>query len=317
MKKTLLIISVLLTFMCFSCDDEPIDSNIALENPTITPPPDPTDPTDPTDPMNPTTSALSAYTYDVNTNAPIFGEIITNTDFIIQNGIVTNATIELTIFGITENSLSTYTRNSNGDIILIQDNSSGSGQNTTTITYDGSNISQIEYDFSQDDVDDYIYNFTYSGNTINKTTQGATETATFTFDASNSRLISIEYFDNGVSTQTETLSYSTSGNCTQSTVTAGGTTRTVTYNYDTFTNPLQTVFQDVYILSILNGDHEDEISGVIANFHGANNWIGGESPEGMFDFNPIYDAANKITSKSGNYNLGDGVVITQSEVYQY
>lgn len=321
MKKTFLITSVLLAFLCFSCDDEPLDADITIEVPVTNPtdPTDPTDPVDPTDPTDPTDpgSTLSTYTFDVNTNAPIFGEIITNTDFNIQNGVVTSQNIELTIFGFTENSLSTYTRDANENIISIQDTSGGTGQNTTTITYTGTNITQIEYDFSADNTDDYIYNFTYSGNTISKTTVGTTDTATFTFDATTSRLISIEYFDNGVSTVTETLSYDTSGNCTQAVVSSGGTNTTITYNFDNNTNPLKTVFQDVYLLSILNGDHEDEISATIANFHGVNNWIGGESTEGTFNFNPIYDAENKILSKGGVYNLGEGVTVTQSEVYQY
>jgi len=129
--------------------------------------------------------------------------------------------------------------------------------------------------------------------------------------------MSIEYFDNGVSTLTETLSYDAAGNCSQAVVTSGGASTTITYTYDTNTNPLQTVFQDSYLLSILNGDHEDEISAIIANFHSANNWIGGESTEGTFNFDPIYDAENKILSKGGVYNLGEGVTVTQSEVYQY
>ena len=324
MKKTLLITSVLLAFFCFSCDDEPLDSNIAIDTPTSG---------GSTGGGNGggtggggtgggnggggSTATLSAYTYDVTANAPIFGEIITNTDFNIQQGIVVSQNIEVTVFGFTENSLSTYTRDTTGKITLIQDNAGGSGQNTTTITYDGNNISQIDYDFSADDTDDYTYNFTYSGNTISKTTVGSTDTATFTFDPSSSRLVSIEYFDNGTSIQTETLSYSSEGNCTQSVVTVSGTPRTSTFNYDTFTNPLQTVFQDVYMLSILNGDHEDEISGTIANFHGANNWIGGTSTDGTFDFSAMYDTDNKILSKSGSYDLGDGVTIDQSEAFQY
>jgi len=152
MKKTFLITSILLAFLCFSCDDEPLDADIAIEVPTTTPtdptnPVDPTNPTDPTDPTNPGTT-LSTYTYDVTTNAPIFGEIITDTDFNIQNGIVISQDTDATIFGATVNSFSIYTRNGNGAIILIQDASGGTGQNTTTITYDGANISEIEYDFS-------------------------------------------------------------------------------------------------------------------------------------------------------------------------
>lgn len=317
MKKTLLITSVLLAFFCFSCDDEPLDADIAIDNPTPGTPTDPTDPTDPIDPTDPTTSALTTYTYDLTSTVPFFGEIITDTDFNIQNGVVVSQNTELTIFGITENSLSTYTRNANGNITLVQDNAGGAGQNTTTITYDGTNISQIQYDFSEDNEDDYIYNFTYSGNTISKTIEGSTDTTIYTFDTTNSRILSLEHFDNGTSTQTETLSYSSSGNCTQSIVTSGGTSRTATFNYDTFTNPLQTVFQDGYMLSVLNGEYEEEISGTIANFHGANNWIGGESTAGAFDFTVMYDTNNKILSKSGNYSSGDGITIVQSEVFQY
>ncbi|EDP97470.1 hypothetical protein U8527_03915 [Kordia algicida OT-1] len=325
MKKTLLITSVLLAFFCFSCDDEPLDSNIAIENPT-------------SGGGNNgggnngggngggnngggnngggnSGTTLSTYTYDVSTNAPIFGEIITDTDFNIQQGLVVSQNIDLTIFGTMTSSLSTYTRDGNGRIISIQDNANN-GQNTTTITYTGDNITQIEYDFSADDTDDYVYTFTYSGNTVTKTVEGTNSTAVFTFD-SNSRLTRLESFENGTSTQVETLTYAADGNCTQTSVEANGSTTTNTYTYDSFTNPLKAVFADTYLISVFNGDPEDEVGAIIANFHSSNNWIGGNTSEGSYNFNPMYDTNNNILSKGGNYDLGDGVTVTQSEVYQY
>lgn len=320
MKKTLLITSVILAFFCFSCENEVLDSDIVVAPPT----------------NNGGNNGggngggnngggnngggngttLTTYTYDTTSTVPIFGDIIVNTDFNISQGVVTSQNIESTLFGMTVNSLSTYTRDTNGKVVLIEDNAGGAPQNRTTVTYTGDNITQIEYEFFDDPTENYTYTFAYAGNVVTKTIQGTTQTAEFTFDA-NSRLTKLESFDGGTSTKVETLSYGTGGNCTEATVEANGTTRTNTFTYDAFSNPLNPIFNDLYLLSVFNGDHEDEIGATIANFHGANNWIGGTGPEGSFDFNPQYDTDNKIVSKGGTYDLGDGVIVTQSEVYQY
>ena len=151
---------------------------------------------------------------------------------------------------------------------------------------------------------------------MTKTVVGTNSTAVFSFD-SNSRLTELESFENGVSTKVETLTYSADGNCTQVSVDAEGSVTTTTYTYDTFTNPLKSVFADTYLISVFNGDPEDEVGSVIANFHSSNNWIGGSTSEGSYSFNPMYDTDNKIQSKGGTYDLGDGVIVTQSEAFQY
>ena len=108
----------------------------------------------------------------------------------------------------------------------------------------------------------------------------------------------------------------TNGDCSVSTITGEGAA-TNTYVYDSFTNPSKTVFSDQYLLTLFDSDNNDEVGSVIAIFHSTNNWIRLEADQGNVDFNVTYDAENKITSRNGNFDLGDGISVSQSETFQY
>ncbi|MGH1383720.1 hypothetical protein [Kordia sp.] len=319
MKKILLIPSVILAFFCFSCDTEPLDSNIVIETASNN--------GGNTGGGNTgggngggnngggnNGTALSTYSYDTNSNVPIFGAIITNTDFVVNNSIVVSANIQATALGVTSNSVSTLTRDGNGKIVQVEGMNSGSVTSRTTITYTGDNITQIAYEDLGDSTENYTYTFAYSGTTVTRTNAAANQSAVFTFN-SNSQLISKESFDGTTSTQLEVLTY-VNGNCTNSTVT-GANTGNNTFVYDSFTNPLKTVFNDQFLLTMFDSENDDEVGSAIAIFHATNNWIRIETNDGNVDLTVTYNANNDITSRNGNFDLGDGVSITQSEVFQY
>ncbi|MFK7750476.1 MAG: hypothetical protein AB8B65_18945 [Kordia sp.] len=319
MKKTLLITSAIFAFFCFSCDDELLDPNVVIEESSSN---------------GGNTgggnnggnnnggnnnggnngSALSAYSLDTNSNVPIFGEIITNTDFVVNNGLVVSANIQATALGFTTNAISTLTRDGNGKVVQVEGMESGSVTSRTTITYTGDNITQIAYEDLGDSTENYTYTFAYSGTTVTRTNAAANQSAVFTFN-SNSQLISKESFDGTTSTQLEVLTY-VNGNCTNSTVT-GANTGNNTFVYDSFTNPLNSVFNDQFLFSMFDSENDSEVGSVLATFHGTNNWIRIETNDGNVDLTVTYNANDDITSRDGNFDLGDGVVITQSEAFQY
>lgn len=309
MKKTLLITSVLLAFFCFSCDDEPLDSNIVLENPTIG--------------GGGTgggtggggTTTLTAYSYDVNSTLPIFGTIITNTDFTIGGNFITGGSTEITVLGITSNGVSAITRNTAGNVTEITNSTGGTVQNRTTLTYTGTNITQLVFEDLEDNSENYTYTFVYSGNTITRTNAAANESAIFTFESSNSTLIQFESLSGTTVTQTEILTY-TGGNCISSAVT-GTNSATNVFEHDGFTNPLKQLFDNDYLMTIFDTDNESEIGTTLTLFHSTNNWVRIETSQGTSDFTITYNSDNNITSRNGNFDLGDGVTIAQSEAFQY
>lgn len=316
MKKTFLITSIILAFCCFSCNDELLDSNIVVQ-----------DPTNNSGGNNGggngngggnnggnSTTTLSAYSLDSTSNVPIFGEITINSDFIISNNVVLSANVETVAFGTSVNGVSTITRDNNGKIVQVETTSGTTVSNRTTITYSGDNISQIMYEDLEDATENYTYTFAYSGTTVTRTNAPADESAVFTFN-SNSQLISKESFSGTNSTQLETLTYS-GGNCISSTV-SGSNPGNNTFSYDAFTNPLQTVFNDQYLLSIFESENNEQVATLIATLHGTNNWTGIQTNQGNVDFTITYDANNKITARDSSFDLGDGVVISQSEVFTY
>ncbi|MCH2196170.1 hypothetical protein [Kordia sp.] len=319
MKKTFLITSAFLAFFCLSCNDEILDPSIVIEQPA----------------NNGGNNgggnngggnnggnngggnngtALSTYSLDTTSNVPIFGEIIVNTDFIVNSGIVVSANIQATVLGATNNSVSTITRDGNGRVIQTESMDGGNVTNRTTVTYTGDNITQIVYDDLGDNTENYTYTFAYSGTIVTRTDAANNQSAVFTFD-SNSQLISKESFTGTTSTQIEVLTYS-NGNCTSSTVSGANTGNNV-FVYDSFTNPLKSVFNDQFLLTMFDSENDSEVGSVLATFYASNNWRRIETNDGNVDFNVTYNANNDITSRDGNFNLGDGVVITQSEAFQY
>ncbi|KAB8154317.1 hypothetical protein EZY14_007725 [Kordia sp. TARA_039_SRF] len=321
MKKILSITTIVLAFCCFSCDNELLDPSIVIEEPA----------------SNSGNNGgnngggngngngggnnggnngtvLSTYSLDTTSNVPFFGEIIVNSDFIINNGIVVSANIETTALGFTDAGTSTITRDSNGRIIQVEAMSGGNVTNRTTVTYTGNNITQIAFEDFDDSSENYTYTFAYDGNTVTRTNAAAGESAVFTFDSS-SRLISFESFSGTTSTQLEVLTYA-SGNCISSDI-SGGTNVTNTFLFDSFTNPLKTVFNDQILFTIFDQDNDAEIGSYLATFYSTNNWTSLQSTDGTVDFNVTYNANNDITSRDSMVDLGDGVDVSQSEAFQY
>jgi hypothetical protein len=304
MKKLVLILVSLSLFI--ACDNEPLDSDISGTNTNGN-----------GQNTNTDVLALSAYSFDVNATLPLFGSTIVNSDFSFNSNNFVNTTgIETSFFGITINETVTISRNSSEQVTGFNSvDNTGTVTNTTLVTYSGNQISQIVYDYYADDEDDYTYNFAYSGNTITRTELGSNISSVFTFDE-NSRVIKKESFDATLSILVEILTYDSNNNCASSTLTGEENTMS-TYGYDANENPLKAAFSDQYLLSFLNDDYSDEMGSSIAQFHSTNNWNTITTPEGTVNFTLQYDATNRITNRNGTYDLGDGVVIQQSETFQF
>lgn len=303
MKKIFLLVLSVIAFT--SCDTEPLDGsllNTGNGNGNGNPSGEPL--------------ALSAYSFDVNSTVPFFGDIIVNSDFSFNsNNHVSSSIVESTFFGQSSTENVTFTRDNSNRITGYRSMSSGVLTNETTMTYTGNNISQIVYDYVGDDEDDYTYNFTYSANKIIRTEVGSTISTVFTL-SSNNELVKKESFDGTTSIKTEVLDYDGLGNCISSVITGEGATSS-TFIFDTFDSPLKDAFSDQFMLSFLNDDYSDEVGSSMAQFSSPNNWIAITTPEGTVNFTVEYDADNRITSRNGNYDLGDGVVVQQAETFSF
>lgn len=309
MKKLIL---VLLTLSLFTaCDNEPIDSDLLNQDQGGSDDDGGTDSSDLT---------LSLYELDTKVNISFFGfplETITNSDLNISENKIASSSAAVSVNSspfVTENQ--TITRNGSGQITSdISVNSEGVTTNEYIISYADGNISQIIYDYFEDDEEDYVYNFTYSDNTITRTEVGSDISTVFTLDSSN-RVIKKESFDGEFSIQEENVTYAAIGNITSSTVT-GETENAVTYEFDANTNPLKIVFDDNYILGFLKDDYSDEIGPVIAQFHSTNNWNGATFNGDAFDFNLQYNAVGRITQREMIYNYGEDLSFEVRERFTY
>ena len=67
----------------------------------------------------------------------------------------------------------------------------------------------------------------------------------------------------------------------------------------------------------MNDEYDDEVGSLMAQFASPNNWIAITTPEGTVNFTLQYDPTDRITSRNGNYDLGDGVLIQQAETFQF
>ncbi|MEZ4802012.1 MAG: hypothetical protein R2797_04505 [Gelidibacter sp.] len=260
--------------------------------------------------------ALNAYSFDVNSTVPIFGTVIVNTDFSFNsNNKESNSVIASTFFGQTVTENAVINRDNLSRVTGYVSSSSGITTNEATVSYNGNDVSQIVYDYVGDDEDDYTYNFTYSGNMITRTEVGSTISTVFTLNSLN-QLLRKESFDGTTSIKTEVLDYDGLGNCISSIITGEDATSS-SFTFDTKDNPLKDAFSDQYLLSFLNDDYSDEVGSSMAQFSSPNNWIGITTPEGTVNFTVQYDAEDRITSRNGTYDLGDGVLIQQAETFQF
>ncbi len=301
MKRLILILLSITLFT--SCDNEPLDNTVLNTGNGGGNTSD--------DPL-----ALNAYSLDLDSELPFVGNLVLNTDFSFNsNNQVSNSIVASTFFGQTTTENVTFTRDNSNRITGYRSMSSGVLTNETTVTYSGNNISSIVYNYVGDDEDDYTYNFTYSGNNITRIEVGSTISTVFTLNGNN-QLIRKESFDGTTSIKTEVLDYDGLGNCIASIITGEDATSS-TFLFDTNDNPLKPAFRDQFQLSFLNDDYSDEVGSSMAQFASPNNWKGVTTPEGTVNFTLAYDTEDRIISRNGNYDFGDGVLIQQDEMFSF
>ena len=263
---------------------------------------------------------MSLYELDTQVNVVFFGipiETTTKSDLSISNNKIASGITAISANGSpfeSENQI--ITRNGSGQIISdISVNAAGVTTNESVITYTNGVVSNITYDYFDDDEDDYTYNFTYDGNTITRTEVGSSISTVFTVDGSD-RIIKKESFDGGFSIQTETVSYNAVGNITSSTTT-GEIQSNYTYQFDNNTNPLKVIFEDNYLLTFLKDDYSDEIGGQIAQFLSTNNWNGATFDGTAFNFNLTYNSVGRIETRDIAYNFGPELSFEFNEKFTY
>ena len=308
MRKLLLILITL--SLITSCENEPVDTDLSGN----------TDNGGTTGGSESDDLSLLLYELDTRVNFDLFGvpiESVTNSDISVSNDIIVSGINAFSVSGSpfeTENQ--TITRNSSGQIISdISVNSEGVTTNETLVTYTNGMISQISYDYYEDDLDDYIYNFTYEGNTITRTQVGSTISTVFTLDGFD-RVIRKESFDGDVSIQNESLTYNGAGNINSS-ITTGEVEGNVTYQFDDFDNPLKAVYEDNYLLRFLTDDYSDEIGPQIAQFLSSNNWSSASFFGESFSFELDYNTVGRITSRDIAYDFGPELSFEFNERFTY
>jgi len=263
---------------------------------------------------------LSMYELDTDTSINFFGlpiHTITNSDLNISDNKIVSSTTVFEFEGApSETENQTFTRNSQGQITSnVSVNSNGTTTNEYIITYSNGQISQITYDYFEDDFEDYVYNFTYDGNLITRTVVGSNISTVFTIDGFD-RVIKKESFDGTTSIQVETITYNGLGNINNS-VGTGELDSNYTYAFDDNTNPLQVVYNDNYLLNFLSDDYSDEIGPLIAQFHSTNNWNGATFNGDTFTFDLAYNTAGRITSRDIAYDFGADLMIEINERFNY
>lgn len=309
MKKLLLLVFTLA--LVTSCDNEPLGSGL----------------TDPEGGNNgggqgseSADLTMSLYELDTEVSLNFFGtpiETITKSDLIISNNKIASGINELSANGspFEEENL-IITRNGSGQIVSdVSVNTAGVTTNETLITYTNGVVSNITYDYFEDDDDDYNYNFTYDGNTITRTEVGTTISTVFTVDDSD-RIILKESFQDGFPIQSETIVYAANGNITSSTRT-GETDSNTTYVFDNNTNPLKIIYEDNYLLSFLKDEYDDEIGPQIAQFLSTNNWQGATFDGTTFNFTLTYNSVERIETRDIAYNFGPELSFEFNERFDY
>lgn len=307
--KQLILILLSVTFFT-ACDNEPLDADVINNNQN-------NNGNGNNNGNNNNPLALNQYRLDINSTVPLFGNFLVDTDFNFNaNNRVNSATVTSTFFGSTSTENVTFSRNNSAQITGFTSVSSGVTTNETTVTYNNDgNISEIEYNYIPDNEDDYTYNFVYNTNTITRTEMGSNISTVFTLN-NNNLLVRKESFDGDNPILLEILAYDGNGNCISSVI-SGEDNITSNFTFDTNTNPLKAAFSDQYYLSFLNDDYSDEVGTSLAQFASTNNWIGISTPEGTVNFTLNYDNNNRITTRTGSYDLGDGVLIELNETFQF
>ncbi|MFC0604608.1 hypothetical protein [Winogradskyella pulchriflava] len=307
MKKIFLLLLTLT--LITSCENEPID-------------PDLVGGTDDGGDDGSESGDLSLQVYELDTELTLdfFGfpiNTITNSDINIIDDKAVSSVTDLSANGSpfqTENQ--TYTRNSSGQITHnISVTPGGVTTNEYVMTYTAGVVSQITYDYYEDDFEDYTYNISYDGNTITRTEVGTSISTVFTLDGFD-RIIKKESFDGSVLIQSEIVTYNGAGNINSSVVT-GELEHNTTYQFDDNTNPLQVVYNDNYLLTFLTDEYSDEIGPVIAQFISTNNWTGAVFDGETFTFDVVYNSAGRIITRDIIYDYAPTVFVEINERFNY
>ncbi|MCA0151748.1 hypothetical protein [Winogradskyella vincentii] len=308
MKKLLILLFA--TTLIFSCENEPIDGDLSGNNNNG----------GTTGGSESDDLSLLLYELDTQINFDFFGvpiESVTNSDINILNDRIVSGVNAFSVSGSpfeTENQI--ITRNSTGQIISdISVNSGGITTNETQVFYTNGMITQITYDYYEDDIDDYTYNFTYDGNTITRTEVGSSISTIFTIDGFD-RVIRKESFDGATSIQNESVVYSGVGNINSS-VTTGEAQSNTSYQFDDNENPLKAVYEDNYLLRFLTDDYSDEIGPQIAQFLSSNNWSSATFNDEAFSFDLQYNTAGRIISRDIAYDFGAELAFEFNERFTY
>lgn len=315
MKKLVLILFTLA--LITSCENEPIDPGLVGQ---VGGGDDGGDDGGGDDGGDSSDLTLAVYELDTDISLSFFGfpiRTITNSDINISDNKIETSDVVFEVEGApAETETQVYTRNAEGQITSnISVNSNGITTNEYIITYADGNISQITYDYFEDDLDDYVYTFTYNGNVITRTVEGSTITTEFTLDGFN-RIIKKESFDGGFSIQNEDITYNGVGNINSS-IGTGEIDTNNTYDFDDNPSPLQLVYSDNYLLNFLADDYSDEIGPIIAQFHSTNNWNGATFNGDSFTFDLQYNSVGRITSRAIDYDFGEALMVAIDERFNY
>lgn len=294
-----------------ACDNEPIDSDFTDQDGGNTGGGSGSESADLT---------LSLYELDTQLSFDFFGTPFmsyTKSDFSISNNKIASGINEVSFNGSPfEEEDQVITRNGSGQITSDSSvNSAGVTTNQTLITYTNGVVSNITYDYFEDDEDDYNYNFTYEGNTITRTEVGSSISTIFIVDASD-RVILKASFDGDVSMQTETVTYNSIGNITNSNTT-GATQSNTTYQFDANINPLKVIYEDNYLLPFLRDEYDDEIGLQIAQFLSTNNLNGATFDGTAFNFNLTYNSVGRIETRDMSYSFGTELSFVINERFDY
>ncbi|WP_298416665.1 hypothetical protein [uncultured Kordia sp.] len=328
MKKTFLSTAIVLAFLCFSCNNEPVDFEIVVEEiPTNGTPtdPDPGNPTDPdpgtpTDPNPGNSNQLSNYTY-VKEFTAAGNDTSFDTDFNINNqNQFTSQDTSLTLFGTTINANAAVIRDQNTKVIGVITRVDGTIINRASVTYNVGKIADITYEDLQDATEDFVFTFTHLNNEVTRTKEGTIYSTKFTF-SNNNRLIKRETMESGVIVKTENITYDSNGNLIMSEIT-GQNPNTYTYTHDNTVNPLSLTMNDLYGFLIFYDEYDDQYEHWQAMVYSNNNVTAVTTTQGPSNLDVQYDASNRIISRSGTLfsslpNISNDVTITISENFQY
>lgn len=309
MKKLLLLLLTL--SLVTACENEPLDSGLTGQDGSDDGGDDGSESSDLT---------LSLYELDTDLSVNFLGlsiQTVTNSDINISNDKIVSSTTSVSVEGSpSETENQSFTRNASGQITSnISVNSEGQTTNEYIISYSDGSVSQITYDYYEDDFDDYVYNFTYDGNAITRTEVGSSISTVFTLDGFG-RVIKKESFDGTFLIQTESLTYTGTGNINTSTA-SGEFDSNNSYDFDDNTNPLQVVYNDNYLLNFLTDDYSDEIGPLVAQFHSSNNWSGATFNGETFTFDLEYNTSGRIASRDIVYDFGEDLMVEINERFTY